>query len=314
MHRKWTTLLRVLQSGVLNFMRNLSLAIAAMAVMVVTLTIILFSLIANATFKNTIAQVTDKIDISVFLQDTVSHEQGQKFANQLSALPNVERVRFLTKQQALARYIEQNKTNQSLVSAAAETGNPIPATILIKPRDLNKIEEIRLFLNTKEARALQTSGSPSYSGDRKKAIDNISHATNILQRIAAGAVIVFAIVSALIIFNTIQMAIFNRRDELTIMRLLGAGTWYIRGPFIVESAMYGLISALISVFIINTTFVTTSTALQATSLGLLDISYAAQYFKAHFWQLLTLQVAAGMIIGTVSSVIATHRYLKFKVR
>lgn len=314
MQRKWTTLLRIFQSGVLNFMRNLSLAIAAMAVMVVTLTIILFSLIANATFKNTIAQVTDKIDISVFLQDTVSHEQGQKFANQLSALPNVERVRFLTKQQALARYIEQNKTNQSLVSAAAETGNPIPATILIKPRDLNKIEEIRLFLNTKEARALQTSGSPSYSGDRKKAIDNISHATNILQRIAAGAVIVFAIVSALIIFNTIQMAIFNRRDELTIMRLLGASTWYIRGPFIVESAMYGLISALISVLIINTTFVTTSTALQATSLGLLDISYAGQYFKAHFWQLLTLQVAAGMIIGTVSSVIATRRYLKFKVR
>ena len=93
----------------------------------------------------------------------------------------------------------------------------------------------------------------------------------------------FAIISALIIFNTIQMAIFNRRDEIQIERLLGASTWFIRGPFVVESILYGILSAIISMLLINSVFIAASSALQASSLGLLDISYAQQYFNDHFW-------------------------------
>jgi cell division transport system permease protein len=128
------------------------------------------------------------------------------------------------------------------------------------------------------------------------------------------AVAVFALISVLIIFNTIQMAIFNRRDELTIMRLLGASTSYIRGPFVVEAIIYGILSALISVsvFLINSLFVASSSALEATSLGLLDINYSGEYFKQHFWWLLTMQLVVGILIGAVSSTVATHRYLKFK--
>ncbi|MDB5182198.1 MAG: rane protein of unknown function, partial [Candidatus Saccharibacteria bacterium] len=207
-----------------------------------------------------------------------------------------------------------NAGNQSLLTAATISGNPIPATIRIKPRDLNKIQEIRTFLTTPANVALQTEGSPSYSGDRKKAIDNISHATNILRRIGVIAVGIFAIISALIIFNTIQMAIFNRRDEITIERLLGASTWFIRGPFVVESILYGILSAVISLLFINSVFVAASSALQASSLGLLDISYAEKYFNDHFWLLLLMQIIAGIILGAASSVIATQRYLKFKTK
>ena len=116
----------------------------------------------------------------------------------------------------------------------------------------------------------------------------------------------------LIIFNTIRIAIFNRRSELTIMRLLGASTTYIRGPFIVETMLYGLISATISVVLLNGLFAAASSTLQASSLGLLDINYSYQYFSNHFWLFLTSQIAIGIVIGTVSSLIATRRYLKFK--
>lgn len=314
MKRKFITFWRVVHTGIVNFIRNASLAIAAMAVMVITLTIVLFSLITNATFANTIQQITDKIDISVFLNDDVSQTQGEQLTGQLAKLPNVKSVQYLSKQQALNSYIKQNAGNQDLVAAATEAGNPIPATIRIKPKDLNKIQDIKNFLSKKDVAAMQTQGSPSYSGDRKKAIDNITHATNILREIGVAAIIIFAVVSALIIFNTIQMAIFNRRDELTIMRLLGASTWYIRGPFVVESAVYGILSAVISVLIVNSTFVASSSTLQASSLGLLDINYANQYFGGHFWGLLVLQLLIGIIIGGLSAVIATHRYLKFKTR
>lgn len=108
------------------------------------------------------------------------------------------------------------------------------------------------------------------------------------------------------------MAIFNRRDELQIMRLLGASTWYIRGPFVVEAIVYGVLSAIISTLLIRALFVTASNSLQATSLGILDISYSQEFFLNHFWKLLGIQLALGILIGAASSIIATRRYLKFK--
>lgn len=314
MHRRFTTLGRIVHTGILNFMRNISLAIAAMAVMVVTLTIVLFSLITNATFKNTIAQITDKISVSAYLKDTTTDDQAKQLVSRLQKLPTVKRVDYLNKQQALQSYISQNKNNPDLITAATESGNPIPATVQIYPHDLNEINQIKEVLVNQQNAALQTPESPSYNGDRKEAIDNITHATNVLRKIGVITVAVFAVICALIIFNTIQMAIFNRRDEITIMRLLGAKTGYIRGPFVVESAIYGFLSAIFSVLIINSAFLASSNALQASSLGLLDINYANQYFDSHFWGLLTLQIAVGIIIGTVSSVIATRRYLKFKTK
>lgn len=313
MNRRLITLSRIIHTGMVNFVRNLTLAIAAIAVMVVTLTIVLFSLIANATFTNTIAQITDKIDVSVFLKDSTTEKQGRELAADLKKLPNVSNTKYLTKADALEAYKEQNAGNEQLLTAINETANPLPATIRVKPIDLNKIQEIKSYLSKPEIIVLQ-SDEASYSGDRKEAIDKITHATNVLRQIGVITVGIFAIVSALIIFNTIQMAIFNRRDEIKIMRLLGASTSYIRGPFVVESIIYGILAAILSILIVNSVFFASSNALEATSLGLLDINYASTYFSAHFFQLLGIQLMLGIVLGAVSSIIATRRYLKFKTK
>jgi cell division transport system permease protein len=313
MKKKFNTFIRIIKTGGINFMRNAWLAIAAMAVMVVTLTIILFSLVTSATFNHTISKITAKIDISVYLNDSVTDAQRMTLTNQLRQLPAVKSVNYLSKDQALKEYKQQNAGNTQLLKAVAQTGNPLPASIEIKPQDPSHIEPIKHFLDKPHNKKLQDpQAGTSYSGDRKAAIDNIAHATNILRRIGVVAILVFAAISMMIIFNTIQMAIFNRREEIQIMRLLGATTTYIRGPFVVESVIYGVLSAVISVFLIYGVFLTTSNALKASSLGLLDIDYAARYFHHHFAILLTLQIAIGIIIGAVSSVIATRRYLKFK--
>lgn len=311
MKRKLVTFSRVIKTGIVNFVRNAWLAIAAIAVMVVTLTIVLFSVLTSTTFNHTIDQIREKIDISVYLKDEVTPEQRDKLLADLSAQPNIQNLNYLSKDDALGRYKEQNANNPDLLNAISQTENPLPATIQLKPRDLNKIQEIKDFLGQPDTKALQ-SDEPSYSGDRKEAIDKITHATNILQRAGVVAVIVFIVISILIIFNTIQMAIFNRRDELMIMRLLGATTWYIRGPFVVETIMYGAISALVSVLFIHALFVAASSALQASSLGLLDIAYSSQFFYDHFVVLLAVQLTTGILIGAASSTIATRRYLKFK--
>lgn len=311
MSRKMTTFVRIIRTGAVNFVRNAWLAIAAMAIMVVTLTIILFSIIVNATFSNTVQQITSKINISVYLKDTTTPEQTAKLLKELRALPNVQSVNYLTKVQALQAYSKQNAGNPQLLQAINETDNPLPATVQIKPRDLNQINQIRHYVNKPDILALQ-SDPASDNGDRRAAIDKITHATNILRKAGVIAVAVFASISVLIIFNTIQMAIFNRRDELQIMRLLGASTGFIRGPFVVESIIYGIVSAIVSILLINAMFITASSSLQATSFGLLDIAYSETFFKAHYWQLLLMQLMLGILIGAASSVIATRRYLKFK--
>lgn len=308
---RWlNTLRRIVRNGCINFVRNAWLSIAAMAVMLITLTIILFSVIANATFSNTINQITDKINVSVYLKSTVTQQQTDQLIDQLKKLENVESVTYLSKEQALELYKKQNEDNLNLLLAISETENAVPATIQIKPKDTNKLEGIKSFLDRPDIKA-QQSNPTSYSGVVKTAVDNISHAAQFLRRAGIVGVLVFATVSMLIIFNTIQMAIFNRRDELTIMRLLGASTSYIRGPFVVESVLYGVISAIISVVLLNGLFIVSSSTLQASSLGLLDINYANEYFGKHFWLFLTTQIIIGILIGAASSIVATRRYLKF---
>lgn len=311
MKRKLITFSRILKGGVTNFIRNAWLAVAAIAVMVITLTIVLFSIIANATFANTVKQITDRIDISVYLKDDIKDEKKDELITQVKALPEVKSVEYISKDEALQRYRKQNENNLDLLLAISQTDNPLPASLLIKPVDPNNIEPIRQFLEKDEIKALQ-SEQTSYSGDRKQAIDKITQATAFFRKAGVVGIAVFAVISMLIIFNTIRMAIFNRREELNIMRLLGASTWYIRGPFVVETIIYGVMAAIISVALCNTLFAISSSAFGASSLGLLDISYANKYFASNFWIILLSQLVIGILIGGVSSIIATRRYLKFK--
>lgn len=313
MNHRLITQLRIVKAGTQNFVRNLTLAIAAMAVMIITLTIILFSFIANATFNKTIKDITDKIDVSVYLKDEVANDESQrnKLLQDIHGIENVREVKYVSKDDALESYKESSKDQPELLAAISATDNPLPASIQIKPEDPNRIDEIKQFLEQPEIKALQ-SEETSYSGDRKEAIDKISQATSFIQRAGIVGIVVFMVVSILIIFNTIRMAIFNRRDELQTMRLLGASTWFIRGPFVVETVVYGVLSAMVSVLICNVVFVGAATAFEASSLGVLDINYASNYFRSHYWLILTVQLLIGILIGAASSAIATRRYLKFK--
>ena len=311
MNHKLITFGRIIKTGIQNFVRNATLAIAAMAVMVVTLSIILFSVIANATFTNTVQQITDKISVSVYLKDDVSEQRRNQLIEDVKKISNVKSVRYISKDEALEIYKKQNQNNPDLLAAISQTDNPLPASLDIKPKDTNKIQDIKNYLEKPDIKALQ-SDETSYSGERKEAIDKITRGARFFREAGVVSVITFAIISMLIIFNTIRMAIFNRRDELNIMRLLGASSWYIRGPFVVETIIYGIISAVISVSICNALFVVSSSAFDASSLGLLDIQYASQFFIKYFWLILTSQLAIGILIGAVSSVIASRRYLKFK--
>jgi cell division transport system permease protein len=302
---------RVLKAGLQNCIRNITLAVAAMAVIAITLTTVLLLLIANVTLNGTIKQINSKISIQVYLNDSVTTAQKNSLITGLQGLSEVQSVAYLSKSEVLAIYEAQNEDNTSIRSAINETNNPLPATVNISPKSSNKLSQIKNYLDQPSVLALQSDPS-SYSGTLKNAINKIGKTTQLLREGGVISILVFAAVSVLIIFNTIRMTIFNRRDELQIMRLLGASTWYIRGPFVVENIIYGLLSAAISLAFVDVMLTTVSNSLQASSFGLLDITYAHTYFRQHLWFILLIQLGLGILIGAVSSVIATRRYLKFK--
>lgn len=308
---KFITLERIIKTGTVNFGRNIWLAVAAIAMMAITLTIFLFAFVANATFSHTIADFNSRISVSVYLKDSVTPEQRTKLIDQLKSVDDVKSVTYISKEQALKNYRDQNANNQKLLAAISSTDNPLPASLVVQPDDPNRIGSIKTFLDKKENTALQ-SDPTSYSGERKQAIDNIAKATHYFRQAGVVGIIVFVIISVLIIFNTIRMTIFNRRDELIIMRLLGASPGYIRGPFVVETMLYGVAAAALSIAVCAALFAVASSVLQASSLGLLDITFSSRYFSNHLWLIIFGQVGAGIIIGALSSILATRRYLKLK--
>ena len=178
---RFITLERIIKTGAVNFVRNIWLAIAAIAMMTITLTILLFAVVANATFGNSISDFTSRIDVSVYLKDSVTTQQRDQLISDLKKIDNVKSVEYVSKEQALKNYREANANNPELLAAISEVDNPLPASLKLKPIDPNRLQTIKDFLDKKEITALQ-SDPTSYSGDRKAAIDKIAKATDFFNR------------------------------------------------------------------------------------------------------------------------------------
>jgi cell division transport system permease protein len=307
MRRQWITFLRILQYGVRNLSRNAWLTTAAAAVMTITLIIIASTLVARMIFTDTIQQVRQKIDVSVFLKDDIADDDTQRFIAQIKQVPIVTSVEYISKDQA--RVIFQQRSKNELVRLEALTqlvDNPLPASLKIKVKDPNKIDDLNKIINSDQNKGL-LGQQPSNSQIQKDAIKHIADITQFLESAGVVSAIIFVIISVLIIFNTISMAIFNRKDEIEMMKLIGAEKHFIRGPFIVEAASYGVLAAIISIVIVYGLLLT-----KADYLALQDLVVDHTVSLLKQWPVVVVfgQIAAGVLIGIISSLLAIRRYLK----
>jgi cell division transport system permease protein len=298
---------RITKTGLHNFVRNAWLSTAATAVMTVTLTLVAVSYIANVALTSTIKGVVQKIDVSIFLKDSDTPEQINTLKTKLEQVENVQGVKFVSKADALVEYRKQNADNPKLLEAISETDNPLPASLQIKAKDPNKLDPITDLLNRPENKPLLAERDAiSYSGDRKATIDRIIQTSNFFKATGIVASIVFVIISTLIIFNTIRMAIFTRREEIEIMKLVGATNWFIRGPFIFEASLYGIIAAAIAVIFIYTVVVSGAPKLGS----YIDTGGIIDFLQSNVVLVILAELALGMLIGAASSMVALKRYLK----
>lgn len=311
MRRYWITILRIFRYGLHNFWRNAWLSTAATAVMTVTLLIVLTTLTAQMIFRDTLTEFRQKLNISVYLKDDAEPKEVKRFANELAGVPIVTKVEYISKEQAHKAFAEGSKDQLAQLQALGEIGtNPFPASLRINTKDPNKLEALNAVIEKAGNKALQDEKAmqeAAGSGERRAAIDTIARVSEFsgLAGMVAGGI--FVVLSVMIIFNTIRMAIFNRRDEIEIMKLIGTEKRFIRGPFLVEAALYGVLAAIISLIIVYVVLLTQAQYLAQYEVKVVD---TVNYFRSWPVMIIAGQLGIGILIGVFSALLAIRRYLK----
>ena len=210
------TLIRIIQAGLRNFLRNSWLSTAATAVMAVTLTVILSAFITTTAMNQAIRSIVNKIDVVVYLKDTITAEQTADFQKRIEHVDNVSKVSYVSKADALKRFRGQLKSGSKLLEALSDQDNALPASFEINVYDKGKMEPLVNFMAQDDIKPYVDTFS--YTGDRRATIERIVRASTFLRLIGIIASALFVLISIMIIFNTIRMAIFTRKEEIEIMK------------------------------------------------------------------------------------------------
>jgi len=299
-----TIVKRILRAGTLSFWRNRWISTATVLVMVITLCLISGLVILSAITSAVLADLQDKVDISVYFNTDTNDEQIQTVQQELEQFPEVESVEFVSRDEALRRFRESHSENELIQASLDEVGdNPLQASLNIQARDISQYGAITSFLESRRFAELVDSVN---FRENQRVIERLSSIITFVRR--AGLVLagVLTVVAILVAFNTIRLTIYSMREEIGVMRLVGGSNWYIRGPFIMEGALYGLVAAAVAFLIFLPIVFFTSPKL----VGFLPGIELSEYFAQNWWQILILQVVIGVGLGVISSFIAMRRYLK----
>jgi cell division transport system permease protein len=300
-----SSLPRIVRAGFTSFYRNGWLSVAATG-------IVTFSLVLVSTFvlllllgQSVIQNIQQKIDVEVFFKDDAKVADIMTIKDQLQQNPNAASVRYISKQEALQIYKGQNQRNEKLLEQLSEEDNPLPASVQVKAKNPEDLGAFNQTLESDFAKPLIESRSDKENRDIIQRLQRIVSFIRSLGIFVSLVVLTFAI---LVVFNTIRITIFSRREEIEIMRLVGASNWYIRGPFVVEGAFYGIIATAIAMLVVYLIVLAFGPSLSS---YLKDINEdVPAYFRANFGVILAVQLITGIGVGVISSLIAIRRHLK----
>jgi cell division transport system permease protein len=307
--RQLLTFARMCRYGVNNFSRNAWLTIAATAVMTITLLVVFTTFAARNVLIDTVGVIRDSVDMSIYVKNGTSSEDVKSITTGLKSLTTVKGVEYISPTMARENFARANSGNPGELEALNEATNQFPGTFRVKIVDINDPSQLRTFVETNNVvkENLDPNRKPSFAGDRKSAIESIGRWVGFAERAGLLASVVFVAISSLIVFNTIRMAIFNRKDEIQMMKLIGADRSFIRGPFLVEAVVYGCIAAVIATILGLVLLQASSSKLLAAGV---NIDNTLALTTTYMPIVLLSMIVLGGLIGIISSLLATQRYLK----
>lgn len=305
----WTDTKRIFKSGFVNFWRSGLVSMSAILVMTVALSMIGSTILMSAFLNSTLSTIQDKIDINVYFNVDANEEDILALKKSIELLPEVKEVVYISKDQALEDFKRRNENDQLTLQALDElSDNPLRAVLNIKAKETTQYASVAKFLeNTSalSANGVSIVDKINYNNN-KVVIDRLSKIINGVERFGFLITIALVLISIFITLNTLRLVIYISREEIGVMRLVGADNKYVRGPFIVQGIIYGIVAALLStaLFYPITSWIKNSTN---DFYGGIDLF---QYYVTNFNQIFAVLLASGIVLGAISSFLAVRRYLR----
>ena len=304
-----TKLKRTLRSGFVSFWRNGSVSLASVLVMTITLLVISCILFVGVVLNTTLKDIQSRVDINVYFTKDAVQDDIDVIVKSVKSLPEVSEVAFTSREDSLKEFRDRHQNDQLTLQALDElSDNPLGAKLSVTAKDPSQYETIAKFIKNNSptnSAGVQTIDRINYE-DNKVAIDRLSSIIQASKKLGLAAIAFFIFVSILITFNTIRLAIFIFREEISVMQLVGASAMYIRGPFVTAGVMYGVCSGLLTMLILWP--ISFWLGKLSDSLGVSVNLY--QYYQGNWFQIAIILIGSGLILGSVSSYLAVKRYLR----
>lgn len=307
--RQWITTVRMVRYGINNFSRNAWLTIAATAVMTITLLIIFITMAARNILNDSLTTINDQVDISIYLNQTTPDEKVTEIKREIEALSTVKSVRYISPDEARQEAAAEQKDDPTALEALNTGTNVFPKTFRVVLHDIENVSEIQNYVQNDETIVahLQKRTGSIEEGKSSEIVRTIGRWMGFAANSGITVATVFVVLSMLIVFNTIRMAIFSRKEEIQMMKLIGADRKFIRGPFVVEAVVYGFIAAILATGLGTLLLMTGGPGLESFGIAVqptLNVMYTYGVF------VLLAMIACGAVIGVLSSLLAVRKYLK----
>lgn len=310
---------RIFKYGGIGFMRNIWLSITATIVTTLTLVLLFATIIAGSVLSSTADSMREKIDISIFFEPGTAKKDLVSMANTMKRDDNVKSVEVTTSEEEFAKLKQEyvDTDNQQMLQTIDLVGEETfikkqPAAMRVKAYDTSNLDNIKHIVNTDEEFQENLNKQPKYAptyDTNNAAISTISSWADIATKGGTALSILFIVISTLVIFNTIRMAIYSRAEEIYMEKLVGADTGFIRGPFLVEAMMSGIFAGILAGLIGLFGYNGLAPKLEEYSIS---VGYVNEFFATaqNIILVFIALIGVGIVITFISARLAIHKYLK----
>lgn len=297
---------RVFNFALTYFYRNKGMSVAAIFVLTVTILLVTGLFFVHGVSNFLIDVINNKIDITAyFKQDTPEQDILSVKEELLKSSPSIKNIQYISQEDALNNFLQKHKGNDVFSRALTEVGdNPfLPSLSIITNGDPSQYQQIANVLQS--SRFNNIIEKVDFS-EKKATIEKVFSITSTVNKIGLGIGLILMLIAISVVFNTIKLIIESSKEEIATMKIVGASHWFIKAPFVIEGAMFGVISFIICLFI---TILSVYSLSYMSSVAVPGFSLSS-YFISNFWIIMLIQLCAGVGLGVLSSFIVVNKYLK----
>ncbi len=297
------------RTGFLSFMRNGIVSLSAVLVMTITLSVLTGVLLFQHVLETTLVSIENNVDVSVYFVPGADEAAITSLEDKVTALPEVASVNYVSETDALAQFRARHANDATTLQALDELDqNPIGAELNIKAKDISEYASISNFFDNSGTLGAGTQSIIDHVdyNQNKADIDAIQNILKNGRRLGLLVTLVLMLLSVIVTFNTVRLAIYFAREEISVMRLVGASRTHVQGPFIVEGAMYGFVATIVTLII----FIPITLWFGKHMTDFFEGVNLFKYFLSHMYAFAGILLVFGMGLGALSSVLAAHKYLK----